>query len=193
MLTKWAKIAMKYAFIEFGYDDATRGYVFPDAFTWADGITSPTEAFVRSYFPTTRWFDTNNSQYCRVDNGRNTGFYLGSGGTTPTDSDYFLEEPITSGIYWTSVNSWIDANPVTGNLRRNMTFIITNNLVSTPLTIREIGYIGEGTADRASDHWRHGKTFMIDRTVLDTAIIIQPNTSANLKYSFELDYTPSNP
>lgn len=189
MVTKWAKIAMKYSFLECDYYEGTEGYVFPDSFKWVDGST---DSFAYSSFPKNRWFNVHDSGYCRVDNSRNTGFYVGSGSTAATDEDYFLESPITSGIYWNLEQTYIDVNLSTGNLRRNWRFVITNNLSATPITIREIGYIGEGMCYDQSGDYRQWRNFLIDRTVLGTALVIQPNESGSLKYSIELDYTPAN-
>lgn len=123
---------------------------------------------------------------------RNAGFAIGSGSTTATEDDYFLENQITSGFNMIITGTWrnVDSN---GKLYEEYTFSITNTSSST-ISVSEIALISNsiiaGTSASATSGFIQNNV-MLDRTVLDTPISIPPTETGALKYriTFDMSFT----
>lgn len=118
---------------------------------------------------------------------RNAGFSIGSGTTTPTENDFFLESQITSGytMILTGATRNVDEN---NNLYMEFTFTITNNSSNT-LTIAEIGLTTANIYCLNSSSATTGSTnnIMIDRTTFETPITIASTETAALRYRITSD------
>lgn len=116
------------------------------------------------------------------------GVKVGSGTTTPQDSDYGLEHLITSGISG-QITSETYARDQDDNIAYTFHITITNTS-SGPITISEIGYFM--TASKMyvykNDTWSLVNTtpyFMADRTLLDESITINASESAVIDYTIK--------
>lgn len=111
-------------------------------------------------------------------NGGSVGVYFGSGSTPPTEDDYTLEAPISSGLssVQTSLAECVDCSYIERAA-------IVKNTSAADITIREIGFFGVTVADGNSDstNW----LFLIDRTVLDEPITIPPGEVRTLTVRVE--------
>jgi hypothetical protein len=116
----------------------------------------------------TNW---NNAEY-------DAGMYFGSGTTPASKSDYKLESPITTGL--TIVGSSVDliTNDSTGEYTFSCNKMITNTTENN-INISEIGLFTPVDGDSNSV-----KLYMtlMERTVLDTPIIIPPGETKVLTY-----------
>ena len=119
------------------------------------------------------------------------GVYIGSGATLPTEDDYALENMITSGISATSpaTTSGVDAS---GNPYYTMVWTLTNT-TAADITINEVGYIQSfNYSDTQGSTSASGGYFLIDRTVLDSTLLVPANGIAVLKYTLKtIVNTPS--
>ena len=99
------------------------------------------------------------------------GIVLGSGARATSENDYKLESIITSGF--SSVLKTAVGKDEDGNLYREHTISLTAT-GSSGLTVSELGLI------RGSD--RSDGTFLFDRTVLDSPVVLKYGESATIKY-----------
>lgn len=109
------------------------------------------------------------------------GVRIGSGSTPATLDDFALESVITTGY---SVVNQSSSSIITesDNGAVYSTYAVTNTS-TTPLKISEIGLFGtlfyEGTS----------KVFgLLDRTVLDEPIVINPGETKSLTYTIRMNY-----
>ena len=118
-----------------------------------------------------------------------SGIYIGSGNTPATADDYTLESQITSGLSVSSPTklSGYDAE----NNECTLSFVITlSNTSGSDITVNEIGtvarcYYGSalgGDVSGTSSSYRRG--VLLDRTVLDSPVVIEAGGSAVLHYTF---------
>lgn len=99
------------------------------------------------------------------------GIVLGSGARATSENDYKLESIITSGF--SSVLKTAVGKDEDGNLYREHTISLTAT-GNSGLTVSELGSI------RGSD--RSDGTFLFDRTVLDSPVVLKYGESATIKY-----------
>lgn len=116
----------------------------------------------------------------------NAGFSFGSGNTAPTEDDYFLESQITSGLssVLTGSSRGVDSN---GKLYMEYLFTVTNTS-NANITIAEMGITSSwSVCTSASATSASNNNILIDRTVLDTPVTIEPNNSAAIRYRITSD------
>lgn len=106
-----------------------------------------------------------------------SGIIIGKGTTPPTLDDYYLESQITSGV--TASNSrGIDEN---GN---PYTLITLTNASNKAITVGEVGIIAN------TYYGTNGYTCytLLDRTVLESPITIEPGGVGQITYTIRMDY-----
>lgn len=107
------------------------------------------------------------------------GIKVGNGSTQPTENDYGLNSRIDSGLTTSQIiNRGVD------NESAYIEFIITlTNTSSSNITVSEIGYFpllrGSSTQGASGNTQL---TVMLDRTILDEAVVIPANGNAVIKY-----------
>lgn len=121
------------------------------------------------------------------------GIKLGSGNSAESEESYTLDSPINSGL---SVSRTPQADSVSyeydSENNANVVYLLytVTNTSSESITINEIGLFS--TFYTASDIREplggssSTKSFLIDRTVLDTPLTLAPNDSAVIKYAFSI-------
>lgn len=120
-----------------------------------------------------------------------SGIWVGSGNTPPSENDYFLETPITSGLTGTTSGAMrYDAE--TNSLGYRLTVTI-NNTGSNSITISEIArtcLFNVATAVGESLGYTT-KHIMIDRCLLSNPVTIPAGTAGVIYYDF-VYYTETN-
>lgn len=126
--------------------------------------------------------------YQRVNIGEETGsgyigIYIGTGDTAPTPDDYTLESPLTSSSVSrtsTSANASaiLDENNNVIGVRRMVTY---QNITSDNIVVKEIG-----TFFNCSYSSSTTKLFLIERTVLDEPVTLEPN--GTITVAFDVTY-----
>lgn len=146
-----------------------------------DGVTyyvGPTSPGNNSAFPYT-------GTWALQTNANNAGFCVGSGTTAADEDDYDLESQITSGISASVVvNPGLDEsdNPYVA-----YDLTITNT-GSESITIGEIGFKQSLYTTTAADGTSFSnRTFLLDRTVLDTSVTIPAGSYAVIRYTLKTD------
>ena len=112
------------------------------------------------------------------------GIILGSGNAAPTEDDYTLQTPITSGLSVTITQSrGLDGS---GNPYITFNLAITNTSSATVI-IREIGYIQSlyTTTASGSSSGAGRRAFLIDRTVLPAAASIPAGGNGVITYTLK--------
>ena len=137
-----------------------------------NGAISSKYANNSSYMNWTRFTTLANMKYTDVYNSTNASasvylaFVLGSGSTSATSADYFVETPIDeTNLTLASVSSTY-INLGTVNARRNLSATYTYAGTSA-LTINEVGLIFKGVEGPYDD-----SVFLIAREVLDSPITV---------------------
>lgn len=115
------------------------------------------------------------------------GIVLGSGTTQPTENDYQIESPITSGITVSINNTHIYEN----NGSRHIMDLMVTNTSSSPITISEIGWsVGcyasksqnQDASYNASNN-ANNTVFLADRTLLTNPVTIPAKDYAVIRYT----------
>ena len=119
------------------------------------------------------------------------GISIGTGATAATEEDYQLEAPITSGVTMTlTQTSYGTDSPNLPYVQYDIT--VTNNSGST-LTVTEVGYKQTLSSVKYPDRNTDTATyvFMLDRTVLDTAVVIAAGDAGIIQYKLRTIPEPS--
>lgn len=118
------------------------------------------------------------------------GIILGSGNAAATEDDYTMQTPITSGL--SVVITQTRGLDGSGNPYIAFDLAITNN-GSSSVTIREIGYIQNlYTTTAASSSTGTGRrAFLIDRTVLSSAVTIAAGQNGVIRYTLKTEFAAS--
>lgn len=107
------------------------------------------------------------------------GVFFGSGSTPPTEDDYRLDVPITTGLSIT--NSGLMSEDKGDGKYIFQAYYTVKNYTTEEITIREIGYFGE--IGRGSGSKYYYSYALFERTVLDEPIVIAPGTSKIVTYT----------
>ena len=112
------------------------------------------------------------------------GVYLGSGTTPATENDYTLESVLTGLTATSSENTYYDSE--TYKYRQSLELTVSNN-TGAEVTVGEIGRFVEinTSATRGATSSGNTKLFMVDRTVLETPVVIPSGESSIVRYEFE--------
>lgn len=110
---------------------------------------------------------------CKQDYASGGGVAFGNGDTPATLDDYKLSGDILSGY---SSNCSLQKTYVEGGVSLTAVYTITNNN-SKSMEIKEIGLIS-----------RAGITALLERTVLDTPITIEPGGVGQVTYTITMNY-----
>jgi len=110
-----------------------------------------------------------------------TGVFFGSGSTAAERSDYKLETPITSGLTVANSSSVVEENDGNGKYTFLADYRVSNTS-DAEISISEIGAFcpcGKGSSEYYP--------IMLERTVLDEPIVIQPGKSKKITYAIVID------
>ena len=115
------------------------------------------------------------------------GISVGSGSTAATENDYQLETPITSGL--TGVVT-VDKGVESGDAYITLNITLTNTSGSS-ISVSEICYKQEfKVAATQSGTTTSSAVCMVDRSVLDTALVIPASGQAALTYKLKAALSP---
>jgi len=120
-----------------------------------------------------------------VTSGISAGVRIGKGVTPPTLNDYTIENQITSGITVTTP-SGLSAGFEDGCVAVSCTYGLTNT-GNTAVAISEICLFGYFNTTSTSAQ----KLCMVDRTVLESPITINPGESKQVTYTIRFNYPPT--
>lgn len=120
-----------------------------------------------------------------VLNAASAGISIGSGTTPPTENDYNLERTITANAT-ASVTRTLYGTDSDGCPYTQFDITITNNNTNQTLTVTEIGYkqvFGKNYKYPAlSINGVSSDVFLIDRSLLDTPLIVPPGDAGIITY-----------
>ena len=118
-------------------------------------------------------------------NSAAVGVYVGSGTTSPTENDYTLETPITSGLSGTMRVQYSDTLDNDGNPQL-VQVLTLRNTSSSDITVSEVGWIAKGLCDASNNTASgSGKNLLFDRTVLNSPVTIPAGESAAITYTIK--------
>lgn len=112
-----------------------------------------------------------------------SGIAFGTGTTPATEDDYALEAIISSGLNLQTIEQE-SAQNANGDYIYNLLLSITNT-TGSPITINEVAMCCGGSSQSDSYYPGH---YVLDRTVLDTPVVVPANGIAYLKYSIVVDW-----
>ena len=118
-----------------------------------------------------------------TDQSCGCGVIFGSGTTPPTLADYCLSGNVISGIS-VSVGT-TEVTAITNGVTLTTVYSITNNN-STAITIGEIGLVGKPYAATTSTDEAYKA--LLERTVLDSPIIIESGDVGRVTYTITIQY-----
>lgn len=110
---------------------------------------------------------------------------VGNGTTAPTEEDYYLESPITSGLSVTGLTGGSVRDNENKHIGSKIVYTLQNNS-SSDITISELGLIQALATTVVSNTPSNPYWFLMDRTVLSTPITIPPGETANISIKFTL-------
>lgn len=149
--------------------------------------------FEQGYYPVSV------NSYLATGTGLTSGIAVGSGTTPPTEDDYRIETPITSGLTFPngvsvsnsplSFSKEVDAN---GNQTLNY-YIILKNTSSESITISELAFTQNAklVSTRGTASNLRVAAICLDRTLLDTPVTIAPGELGSIRYSLKAVVTPA--
>jgi hypothetical protein len=132
-------------------------------------------------------FNTISLSYANTLN--NSGISVGKGTSQESDDYYSLEDMITSGLSNAgTVNEIVQEGKDQNNNLQTMIILTLRNTTSTPITITEIGYTAQVYAVKNNDGSESPTlhSVLIDRTLLNQPITIQPNETGTIQYVLKL-------
>lgn len=157
------------------------------------GVTDTSKAYIeaKDYTGTSYYVPLKVSQISRElattgELSYNGCVAVGSDDTPATENDYTLGNVITGLSASKSESTVIDETNEKYVYR--IQYTISNN-TGSDVTIKEIGYfVGIQAAstkgDTPSSGWQNRKTFLTERTVLDTPLVIPNGEASILRYEF---------
>ena len=111
------------------------------------------------------------------------GVIFGNGTTPPTLADYCLSGNIISGI--TATVGSTDVAAIENGVTLTTVYTIINNN-STAITIGEIGLVGKPYTNTTSTDEAYKA--LLERTVLETPVTIEPGTVGRVTYTITIQY-----
>ena len=121
-------------------------------------------------------------------NNTNPGVHFGTGTNTPTENDYYLQTPITSGLGAAITLTEMKINSQ-GKPYVRTVFSVTNGSSSASLTITEICVVTGSayccTSSTATSY--SANNVMFDRTLLDDPLVLAPLQTGTLEYIITCD------
>ena len=123
-------------------------------------------------------------------NAAPSGIYIGSGNTPATADDYTLESQITSGLSAQSPSTVFGYDNATNEVTLSYVLTLTNTS-SSDITVSELGitdecYFGDVLGGNISGTGNsYKRSILMDRTILESPVTIEPSGSAVLHYTFK--------
>lgn len=194
MITKNCKKFMKLGMMAQAYKSATSsGVSLNSTFNETVKDTSGTDHTItggRGMFSSTSSNESFFGATCRFSrhmtsiSTSSSGIALGSGSTPATENDYTIESIISNLTAVLSViNVYQNAN---GDYCFDLVYNVTNS-TDGDITVREACLFAGGTANNITNKM-YG-TFLLDRTVLDTPLVVPANSMRTLQYTITVDWT----
>ena len=119
-------------------------------------------------------------RYMRKSYAESAGVVLGTGSTAPTLDDYALSGNLVSTYtYSATLKNEKDENGLTTTAMYTIT-----NTGNSAITIGEIGLIADLTTNSSSESYKG----LLERTVLDTPLTIEPGGVGQLTYTIRFNY-----
>lgn len=179
MLTKWAKDVLTMSLSGNVLFDVEANDAGKHAVTLAKSLLN------NAYGIT--WYSYGHGYSLRVSTISDTssdGVYIGTGDTEPTENDYCLKSPITSGVTGSATKTNIyDSSTNTTKVR--ITITVTNN-GSESITIKEVAKVVSFDTASAIGGVVTGnrRAIMVDRTLLETPVTIPAGEAGVIFYDF---------
>lgn len=120
-----------------------------------------------------------------VNSVKEGGIVFGDGNTAPTLSDYTISGKIIKGLTVSVIKSADIDEP--GTTSKSVLYTITNGN-DTAVTIREVAYIYGLYGYNGNSSTLNSNYIMLDRTVLDAPITIDPGSVGQITYTINLGY-----
>lgn len=198
MLTKWFKRMVSLRpYLQSLYSQGFDGTASPAVRIWyptGKGFVEIKNTNGDIRYVTPSWGNSAGESYIKIfssvsGNNGSEAYMIGSGTTPPTENDYNLETPITSGFSCSAptCGTYYDENE--GKAYRDLTYTITNT-GETDLNINEIGYFM--TAGSYSNT-KFGTTsngyiyYMAARSVLANTLVVPVGEASVLKVRWVAD------
>lgn len=126
------------------------------------------------------------SNLCVLSTSHSTaGVIFGDGNTPPARSDYCLSGNVITGIVSSASRTAISTDDAAEN---TVLFTITNNNAKA-VTISEVGYVGyDQYYTGATGSGSSSDRLLLDRTVLETPITIEPSGVGQVTYTLRMNY-----
>lgn len=113
------------------------------------------------------------------------GIIFGDGTTAPTASDYAISGKAISGLTISTIKTADISEP--GTIAKSVLYTITNGNAKA-ITISEIAYIYNLYGYNDNSSTLNAVYTMLDRTVLDTPITIDPGGVGQITYTINMSY-----
>lgn len=113
-----------------------------------------------------------------ISNTDAPGVFFGDGDTPPTEDDYTLSGSQVTTLVARSTNS---VSSVEGNDVVHATSYFLENTGTTEVTIKEVAWVSGHRTQSNLSHY-----FMLDRTLLDSPVTIEPGGVAKITYTRRL-------
>lgn len=148
----------------------------PTSFTKTDGTTSSVQEIANAQLPFKVLKDW-------APNSNSSGVCFGNGATPVTESDYVLESILTETQLNVSTPSAVSYSRGDTFDEYSVSFGVTNK-ISNPITISEVGLIARPFYSDRSNY----TCTLVDRTLLDVPVTIQPNETKHIAYTIRFNY-----
>lgn len=113
------------------------------------------------------------------------GILFCDGTTPPTASDYTISGKVIKGLTISTIKTADLDEP--GAVSKNVLYTITNGN-STPVTISEIAYVYNMYGYNGNSSTLNSVYTLLDRTILDVPITIEPGSVGQITYTVKLNY-----
>lgn len=111
------------------------------------------------------------------------GICMGQGDTAPALTDYQLERQIEYSLTGSVLQTVLDLD-ANGNPYIQFDIAVTNT-ADTAVTVREIGYRQNLRGSTAVGGTGSNRVCLLDRTVLDTPVTVEPGGAATIRYTLK--------